>query len=204
MTISLRGVSSAQDFYNPAVTLYVDGVPQLSTNTIQALTDVQSVELLRGPQGTLYGKSAQGGIINIVTQQPDSTPRGYIEGGVSSRDSYRSKFNLGGPIQDGLLYGSVTLLRQVDDGDVIYPANGSDDLGGTRASIGNVNCAAPDDQPWEMGFAASRECTRATQDAYVGWNDIKGRKLSISDGSPDPYMRRCTDSRDPEWEIHHR
>ncbi|WP_447232955.1 siderophore yersiniabactin receptor FyuA, partial [Escherichia coli] len=194
-TISLRGVSSAQDFYNPAVTLYVDGVPQLSTNTIQALTDVQSVELLRGPQGTLYGKSAQGGIINIVTQQPDSTPRGYIEGGVSSRDSYRSKFNLSGPIQDGLLYGSVTLLRQVDDGDMINPATGSDDLGGTRASIGNVKLRlAPDDQPWEMGFAASRECTRATQDAYVGWNDIKGRKLSISDGSPDPYMRRCTDS----------
>lgn len=194
-TISLRGVSSAQDFYNPAVTLYVDGVPQLSTNTIQALTDVQSVELLRGPQGTLYGKSAQGGIINIVTQQPDSTPRGYIEGGVSSRDSYRSKFNLSGPIQDGLLYGSVTLLRQVDDGDMINPATGSDDLGGTRASIGNVKLRlAPDDQPWEMGFAASRECTRATQDAYVGWNDIKGRKLSISDDSPDPYMRRCTDS----------
>ncbi len=194
-TISLRGVSSAQDFYNPAVTLYVDGVPQLSTNTIQALTDVQSVELLRGPQGTLYGKSAQGGIINIVTQQPDSTPRGYIEGGVSSRDSYRSKFNLSGPIQDGLLYGSVTLLRQVDDGDMINPATGSDDLGGTRASIGNVKLRLePDDQPWEMGFAASRECTRATQDAYVGWNDIKGRKLSISDGSPDPYMRRYTDS----------
>lgn len=194
-TISLRGVSSAQDFYNPAVTLYVDGVPQLSTNTIQALTDVQSVELLRGPQGTLYGKSAQGGIINIVTQQPDSTPRGYIEGGVSSRDSYRTKFNLSGPIQDGLLYGSVTLLRQVDDGNMINPATGSDDLGGTRASIGNVKLRlAPDEQPWEMGFTASRECTRATQDAYVGWNDIKGRKLSISDGSPDPYMRRCTDS----------
>ncbi|HEJ9094427.1 TPA: siderophore yersiniabactin receptor FyuA [Serratia odorifera] len=194
-TISLRGVSSAQDFYNPAVTLYVDGIPQLSTNTIQALTDVQSVELLRGPQGTLYGKSAQGGIVNIVTQQPDSTPRGYIEGGVSSRDSYRSKFNLSGPIQDGLLYGSVTLLRQVDNGDMINPATGSDDLGGTRASIGNVKLRlAPDDQPWEMGFSTSRECTRATQDAYVGWNDIKGRKLSLSDGSPDPYMRRCTDS----------
>jgi pesticin/yersiniabactin receptor len=40
-TISLRGISSAQDFYNPAVTLYVDGVPQLSTNTIQALTDAK-------------------------------------------------------------------------------------------------------------------------------------------------------------------
>ena len=194
-TISLRGISSAQDFYNPAVTLYVDGVPQLSTNTIQALTDVQSVELLRGPQGTLYGKSAQGGIINIVTQQPDSTLRGYIEGGVSSRDSYRSKFNLSGPIKDGLLYGSVTLLRQVDDGEMINPATGSDDLGGTRASIGNVKLRlAPDDRPWEMGFSASRECTRATQDVYVAWNDIKSRKLSLGEGSPDPYMRRCTDS----------
>ncbi|WP_420192695.1 siderophore yersiniabactin receptor FyuA [Klebsiella pasteurii] len=194
-TISLRGISSAQDFYNPAVTLYVDGVPQLSTNTIQALTDVQSVELLRGPQGTLYGKSAQGGIINIVTQQPDSTPRGYIEGGVSSRDSYRSKLNLSGPIQDGLLYGSVTLLRQVDDGEMINPSTGSDDLGGTRASIGNVKLRlAPDDQPWEMGFSTSRECTRATQDAYVAWNDLKSRTLSLSEGSPDPYLRRCTDS----------
>ncbi|HBM2917356.1 TPA: TonB-dependent receptor [Klebsiella michiganensis] len=194
-TISLRGISSAQDFYNPAVTLYVDGVPQLSTNTIQALTDVQSVELLRGPQGTLYGKSAQGGIINIVTQQPDSTPRGYIEGGVSSRDSYRSKLNLSGPIQDGLLYGSVTLLRQVDDGEMINPSTGSDDLGGTRASIGNVKLRlAPDDQPWEMGFSASRECTRATQDAYVAWNDLKSRTLSLGEGSPDPYLRRCTDS----------
>ncbi|EGM1627549.1 siderophore yersiniabactin receptor FyuA [Salmonella enterica] len=194
-TISLRGVSSAQDFYNPAITLYVDGVPQLSTNTIQALTDVQSVELLRGPQGTLYGKSAQGGIINIVTQQPDSTPRGYIDGGISSRDSYRSKLNLSGPIQDGLLYGSATLLRQVDDGNMINPATGSNDLGGTRASIGDVKLRlAPDGQPWEMGFAASRECTRATQDIYMGWNDIKGRKLSMNDGSPDPYMRRCTDS----------
>lgn len=194
-TISLRGISSAQDFYNPAVTLYVDGVPQLSTNTIQALTDVQSVELLRGPQGTLYGKSAQGGIINIVTQQPDSTPRGYIEGGVSSRDSYRSKLNLSGPIQDGLLYGSVTLLRQVDDGEMINPSTGSDDLGGTRASIGNVKLRlAPDDQPWEMGFSASRECTRATQDTYVAWNDLKSRTLSLGEGSPDPYLRRCTDS----------
>lgn len=193
--ISLRGVSSAEDFYNPAVTLYVDGVPQLATNTLQTLADVQRVELLRGPQGTLYGKSAQGGIINIVTRQPDSTPRGYIEGGVSSRDSYRGKFNLSGPLQDGLLYGGVTLLRQVDDGDMINPATGSDDLGGTRASAGNVKLRlAPDDRPWEMGFSASRECTRATQDAYVAWSDIKSRKLLISDGSPDPYMRRCTDS----------
>lgn len=193
--ISLRGVSSAQDFYNPAVSLYIDGVPQLATNTFQALTDVESVEMLRGPQGTLYGKSAQGGVVNIVTRQPDSTARGYLEGGVSSREGWRSKLNLSGPIQDGLLYGSVTLLRQVDNGDLKNPSTGSDNLGGTRSSVGNVRLRlAPDDQPWEAGFSATEDCTRATQDTYLPFNDIKGKTLSIADGAPDPSLKRCTHS----------
>ncbi|TDT00588.1 TonB-dependent siderophore receptor [Erwinia rhapontici] len=194
-SVSLRGVSSAQDFYNPAVSFYIDGVPQLSTYAMQALTDVDSVEMLRGPQGTLYGKSAQGGIINIVTHQPDSTPRGYIEGGISSRDGYRSKINLSGPIEDGLLYGSVTLLRQVDSGSITNPETGTDHLGGSRANVGNVRLRlAPDDQPWEMGVSVTEECTRATQDTYLPYDAVKGRTLSVSPGSSDPLLRRCTHS----------
>ncbi len=80
----------------------------------------QSVELLRGHRER-YGKSAQGGIINIVTQQPDSTPRGYIEGGAVAATVIEVSSTWSGPIQDGLLYGSVTLLRRVDDGDMINP-----------------------------------------------------------------------------------
>ena len=194
-SISLRGVSSAQDFYSPAVTVYVDGVPQLATNTVQALSDVESIEMLRGPQGTLYGKSAQGGIINIVTQQPDSTPRGYVEGGVASRDGYHGKINLSGPIQDGLLYGSVTLLRQVDSGAMTNPATGSDNLGGTKSSVGNLRLRlAPDDQPWETSLALTEDCTRATQDTYLPFGDAKNRTLEIAAGAPDPTLRRCTHS----------
>lgn len=194
-SISLRGVSSAQDFYSPAVTLYVDGVPQLSTYTVQALTDIESIEMLRGPQGTLYGKSAQGGIINIVTQQPDSTPRGYIEGGVASRDGYHGKINVSGPIQDGLLYGSVTLLRQVDSGAMTNPSTGNNNLGGTKANVGNVRLRlAPDGQPWETSLAITEDCTRATQDTYLPFGDVKNRTLDIAPGAPDPYLRRCTHS----------
>lgn len=194
-SISLRGVSSAQDFYSPAVTVYVDGVPQLATYTVQQLADVASVEMLRGPQGTLYGRSAQGGIINIVTQQPDSTPRGYIEGGVASREGYHGKVNLSGPIQDGLLYGSVTLLRQVDPGAMTNPATGSDNLGGTKANVGNLRLRlAPDDKPWEANLSITEDCTRATQDTYLPFDKVKGRTLEIAPGSPDPKLKRCTHS----------
>ncbi|MCS3433792.1 TonB-dependent siderophore receptor [Klebsiella sp. BIGb0407] len=194
-SISLRGVSSAQDFYSPATTLYVDGVPQLATYTVQQLSDVSSVEMLRGPQGTLYGKSAQGGIINIVSQQPDSTPRGYIEGGVTSREGYHGKINLSGPIQDGLLYGSVTLLRQVDNGSMTNPATGSSNLGGTKANVGNIRLRlAPDGQPWETSLAITEDCTRATQDTYLPFDQVDGRTLEIAPGSPDPKLKRCTHS----------
>ena len=193
--ISLRGVSSAQDFYNSAVTMYVDGVPQLSTYTVQALTDVESVEMLRGPQGTLYGKSAQGGIVNIVTQQPDSTPRGYIESGINSRLGYHGKMNLSGPIQDGLLYGSATILRQVDRGNFRNASSGSDHLGGSKSNVGNIRLRlAPDDKPWETGLAITEECTHATQDTFLPYDKVKRRTLSLDPGSPDPRLRRCTHS----------
>ncbi|WP_017346639.1 TonB-dependent siderophore receptor [Pantoea sp. A4] len=194
-TISLRGISSASDYYNPAVSFYVDGVPQLSTYAMAPLLDVSSVEMLRGPQGTLYGRSAQGGVINIVTHQPDSTARGYIEGGYASRDGYHSKLNVSGPIQDGLLYGSATLLRQVDQGSMTNPATGSDHLGGSRMNAGNVKLRlAPDNQPWELNASLTEECTHATQDTYVPYNQVKSRTLDVLAGGSDPYLRRCTHS----------
>ena len=194
-SVSLRGISSAQDFYNPAVALYVDGVPQLSTYTMQPLLDVKSVEMLKGPQGTLYGKSAQGGIINVVTHQPDSTPRGSAEAGYASRNGYHSKINASGPLQEGLLYGSITLLRDVDKGSMTNPDTGKDHLGGARSNAGNVRLRlAPDNQPWEASADFTEECTHATQDTYVSFDKVKSRTLDIAAGGGDPYLRRCTHS----------
>ncbi|VFS87587.1 Outer membrane cobalamin receptor protein [Raoultella planticola] len=77
-TISLRGVSSAQDFYNPAVTLYVDGRPSAFPPTpSRRLPMCKAWSCCEAHRERYMAKSAQGGIINIVTQQPDSTPRGY-------------------------------------------------------------------------------------------------------------------------------
>ncbi len=75
---SIRGITSTS--YDPSVATYIDGVNQFSLDTyIAPLTDVERIEVLRGPQGTLYGRNAMGGVINIITKQPDNRMAGFGE-----------------------------------------------------------------------------------------------------------------------------
>lgn len=195
-SISLRGISSAQDFFNPAVSIYINGVPQLSTFSSQLLNgDIESVEMLRGPQGTLYGKSAQGGVINIVTRKPDGEPHVSLEGGYGTRDSYHGKINASGALVEDMLYASASVQRQVDNGPFTNPATGSDDLGGTKANNGSLNLRlAPSASPWEASMMLGSECTRASQDTYIDGSNIKSRELLVSADSKDPKINRCTRS----------
>ncbi len=75
---SIRGITSSS--YDPAVTTYIDGVSQFTLDTyIPQLFDIERIEVLRGPQGTLYGRNAMGGVINIITKQPSNSTDGFIE-----------------------------------------------------------------------------------------------------------------------------
>ncbi|MDF5912300.1 Plug domain-containing protein [Morganella morganii] len=58
--MTLRGQSSA-DFFSPSLGLFVDGAPQLSQSYAQSLQGVEQVELLKGPQGVIYGRGTLGG-----------------------------------------------------------------------------------------------------------------------------------------------
>ncbi len=78
---SIRGITSTS--YDPAVATYVDGVNQFSLDTyIPQLFDVERIEVLRGPQGTLYGRNAMGGVINIITKKPRNYLTGFAEASI--------------------------------------------------------------------------------------------------------------------------
>ncbi|WP_321332150.1 TonB-dependent receptor [uncultured Bacteroides sp.] len=67
--VYIRGIGSRQD--TPSIGLYVDGVPFFSKSLFDFdMNEVNKIEILRGPQGTLYGRNTMGGIINVYTKNP--------------------------------------------------------------------------------------------------------------------------------------
>lgn len=102
----IRGIGSGQN--SPAVTTYIDGVPQISfaTSNIQ-LVDIDRLEFLRGPQGTLYGRNTLGGVINIYTRQPTNTfeADATVSGGTYNLQDYRG--GVRGPIVADKAYFAV-------------------------------------------------------------------------------------------------
>lgn len=83
----------------PAVSVVVDGVVAArAAQGFSDLADVERIEVLRGPQGTLFGKNATAGVINIVTLAPDDYFNGKFDVTVAEQDEYRVKGTVTGPI----------------------------------------------------------------------------------------------------------
>jgi iron complex outermembrane receptor protein len=103
--LTIRGLSQVQGGEPPAAIL-VDGVPlisQLQFNTEQF--DLQQIEVLRGPQGAVYGRNAIAGAINITTRRPTNELEGSVMAAYGRGDEYKGRLSLGGPIvADKLLY----------------------------------------------------------------------------------------------------
>ena len=118
-TITVRGVSS-QSRYNPGfdsgIGVYIDGVVQGKSYTFDSpLYDVERVEFLRGPQGTLFGKNAIGGAISIVTRNPSFTPTGQFELSTGSFNRFEAQGFVSAPLSSTLAV-SVGGFRVKRDG----------------------------------------------------------------------------------------
>ncbi|MEQ1439021.1 TonB-dependent receptor [Fontimonas sp. SYSU GA230001] len=121
------GVYDAQLTQDPAVGVYLDGVYiARSVGLALDLADLDRIEVLRGPQGTLYGRNTTGGAINLITKRPD--PGAFsmsAQTGGGSRSNYRAKASFNVPVTDDLALG-LALLGNRRDGFVDNTGPGED------------------------------------------------------------------------------
>lgn len=128
-TVYIRGVGQ-RDFLGTidnGVGFYIDDV--YIARTVGAtvdLLDVDRIEVLRGPQGTLFGRNNVGGAIALYSKKPTEGFEGYVDATVGTDAMAKLKVSVNGTITDGL-YGNFSALNATQDGYVKRPAGG--DLG---------------------------------------------------------------------------
>ncbi|MDD3005595.1 TonB-dependent receptor plug domain-containing protein [Flavobacterium sp.] len=129
---SIRGIQVFSE--NPAVSTYIDDVNLLDILAGGfALTDVERIEVLRGPQSTLFGRNAMGGVVNIFTKQPTNKTTGFVE--IESGNFALQRYSAGFKtplIKDKLFFG-INGLFQVRDGFM------KNDITGTTATDASLN-----------------------------------------------------------------
>ncbi|MEQ7155140.1 TonB-dependent receptor [Brevundimonas aurifodinae] len=117
-SIRVRGVGT--DVFTtgiePSVSTVVDGVVlQRPGSAFSDLGDIQRIEVLRGPQGTLFGKNSSAGVVNVITQAPSfSGPTGNIGGLIAQDNEYRINGAYSAPISDTLAFRLAAFYRTQD------------------------------------------------------------------------------------------
>ncbi len=138
----LRGVGTVADGVgqeNP-VAIYVDGIYQPSkAAAIDSFSDVDRVEVLKGPQGTLFGRNATGGLISVITKDPSSTLQGDVKVGYGTYNTAFGDFYVTGPVANDLTGSLTGYFSHQTDGFgknefTDHPINRTEE-GGVRAKV---------------------------------------------------------------------
>lgn len=101
--LSIRGIGTAGDNpgFEPAVGVFIDGVFRSRAGVALAeLPPIERVEVLRGPQGTLFGRNTSAGALNITTQKPKFELGGYVEASYGNLDEIEVKAGVTGPVSE--------------------------------------------------------------------------------------------------------
>ena len=114
---SFRGLNTSMFTNNNPIVIYIDGVPYYDRFDFDpSLANVEQIEVLRGPQGTLYGKDAIGAVINIITKTPSNEWHGTVGAEYGNDNFMKTTLNASGAIIDNKLFAGINGSFKSDDG----------------------------------------------------------------------------------------
>jgi iron complex outermembrane receptor protein len=157
----LRGIGNTESIptFDPPVGTYVDDVfiSRQNANNL-ALFDAERIEVLRGPQGTLFGRNTTGGAVNVILRKPAEEFGGYIEAGFGQFGMQTVRGTVDLPVSDRVLTKFTGYMAK-DDGFVSNPVTGENDINaqdsyGLRAALRfNVSDAVT----WDLAAQYTRD-----------------------------------------------
>jgi outer membrane receptor protein involved in Fe transport len=126
-TISVRGVSSVNISTggDPSVATFYDGIYVPRAATTASFTDLQRVEVLKGPQGTLYGRNAAAGVVSMVPNRPGPENEGFIRDRIGNYNLFRVEM-MGNVALSDTLFLRANALSNTRDGYVTNENSGRD------------------------------------------------------------------------------
>ena len=178
----LRGITSGSGQANASVGTYIDDTPYGSSTVYSAGSvlspdidpdDLQRVEVLRGPQGTLYGSNTLGGLVKFVSTPPDSTQfSGRVEAGGSSVSGggtgYDTHVTVNLPLIQNTLALRVNAYDRQDPGYIDNVFTGQKNLDGDTVSGGRAQLLWTPTQTFSLNFSALAQNLTSSSLANAG------------------------------------
>ncbi len=115
--VAIRGIGASNPAMSQAVGIYLDDVPLIRgyATGLWDLPDIQRIEVLRGPQGTLYGQNSTGGAVRFVTRDPSSKPAAWLAAGAGNFGAFETRGYLNGALGEHWS-ASLAFSRRSNDG----------------------------------------------------------------------------------------
>jgi iron complex outermembrane recepter protein len=174
-TYSLRGFGNTDIIGDPTVGVYIDDVyiPR-SVGVLENLPDLDEVEILRGPQGTLYGRNSIGGAIKFNTYEPSDYLGGYVSTTVGNYGKFEPKFYLTGALVPDVVSASIAVDHDQHEGYVYDPV--------TNGKVNNLDTTnvraklkiTPSDK-LEVLFTVDGSSDRSTSTNFISKNYVNGQ-----------------------------
>lgn len=166
-SVRMRGVGALQSVSgdDSSVIISIDGLPQSINNATLNIMDVEQIEVLKGPQGTLFGRNSEAGAINITTKKPTPYFEGSLRGEAGKEGQYLTEGMISGPFSD-LLSGRLA-VRYNEADTIVHNSNDGKPIGTLRDKMarGSLLWQAGDDT--SVFFSGSHEESDGQDTMYV-------------------------------------
>lgn len=194
--IWIRGIGQRDDGsrVDSPVGVYLDGLylPRKDGQLLD-LIDIQSVQVLRGPQGTLFGKNTTGGALLVTTKPPEETFSGFIDGRLGNFDRRDVRASLSVPLVEDALYSKVTLGSVKRDGYQENVTTGQEPGSENRQSAALQLRWLPNDSVSVNTLAyygdvdevqPSTNCRYMLNSSFNGEDSLFGNRVGVGETSP--------------------